>query len=196
MKRPEEGHGGKSVCPARPAGAELSPEIMALADRQARQLVAAHPSWNSDFEDLRQDILVELVRRMPNCDPSIAPPIAFARKALKDFRSKLLRRRFCPTARMEKGFARYFEPQADEEPKRVNRPVWLRDHVDPSEEVILRLSVAEVLSRLPADLRTVAELLKEHSLAAVAHRLGISNHILNGKIEKLRRIFRAAGLEE
>jgi FixJ family two-component response regulator len=62
--------------------------------------------------------------------------------------------------------------------------------------VDLACDVSELLSRLPSQLREVAELLGSHPKRQIASQLGISRRTLDRRIDALRAHFAAAGLDE
>jgi DNA-directed RNA polymerase specialized sigma24 family protein len=65
---------------------------------------------------------------------------------------------------------------------------------DPEELAALALDVAEVLARLPAPLREVAELLMTLSVSEAARALGVPRTTLLRRVERLRQCFEDAGL--
>ncbi|HOX05951.1 MAG TPA: hypothetical protein PK280_06080 [Planctomycetota bacterium] len=175
---------------------DFSPAVMRVVDIKAIKVTQMKGFSPEDYEDIRQELLLELVRKFPSFDPARSQEVTFAERVLSNHVTHLLQHRHSKQQTFERGMVPYPEDAREDTGGSRGHDRPKIDEGKHADEVILRLSVAEVLKRLPPDLRNVAELLKEHSKIETAHRLGISNHILNGKIEQLRRIFRAAGLEE
>jgi len=175
---------------------DFSPAVMRVVDFRAFKISRMKGFSASDYEDIRQDLLLALVRKFPSFDPAQAQDVTFAERVIDNYVSHLLRHRNSKQGAIEHGMVRHTDATGGNAPSVGGNARPKIDEGSHADEVLLRLSVAEVLNRLSPELRAVAELLKEHSKAATARRLGISEHVLNGKIEQLRRIFRAAGLEE
>lgn len=175
---------------------DFSPAVMRVVDIKAIKVTQMKGFLPEDYEDIRQELLLELVRKFPSFDPTQAQEATFAERVLSNHVTHLLQHRHSKQETFERGMVPYPEDAGEDTAGSRGHDRPRIDEGKHADEVLLRLSVAEVLSRLPRDLRAVAELLKEHSKTETARRLGISDFILNKKIEKLRRIFRAAGLEE
>ncbi len=157
--------------------------------RKIKQLVGRTGFTRQDREDLEQELLLRLLQSLHLFDPDQAHQNVFVTTVIERAVAMILRERLAK--------------------KRHNGGVQSLDHarekvgdstepVDPrrshEEQIDLATDLAEVLARLPDDLRALAERLKAQSLSQAAREMGIPRSTLQRQVQRLRRCFEDAGL--
>ena len=171
-----------------------------LIKYKARQLVGRAGFTPSDRDDLEQEMLLDLIQRMPKYDPDRAgartfiarmvahkiADIILARKAgMRDFRIC-----FCSLddhLEDEEGGLIALEEYLVRTGK-LARPV--------SERHDLFIDIHKVMARLPPKLRELCRRLKTETVAEIARETGVSRAVIYESIKKLRAIFEEAGLRD
>jgi len=144
-----------------------------------------------DWDDLRQDLALDCLRRLPRFDAS--------RGNWKGFVHGVVRNHACVLASRQ---ARRPELQclaeddagsdSAEDVSRCGAHFVVADDLCPALE--LSLDMRRVLDGLPEELRSVAQCLAEMPVYAVRQVTGLSLSELNRKIARIRAAFVAAGL--
>ena len=144
-----------------------------------------------DWDDLRQDLALDCLRRLPRFDAS--------RGNWKGFVHGVVRNHACVLASRQ---ARRPELQclaeddagsdSAEDVSRCDVHFVVADDLCPALE--LSLDMRRVLDGLPEELRSVAQCLAEMPVYAVRQVTGLSLSELNRKIARIRAAFVAAGL--
>ena len=162
------------------SAAAIDALVLRQAGIRASRIVGATGYTPDDWEDLRQELLLDYVRRQPRFDPARGDQRGFVFGVLRNHAAKLAtagnRARaaseltdappdpcFCATTRLEA-------------------------------ELHLRIDVQTVLSRLPEHLRILAVQLTEMSPGEVCRESGRSRSCIYRWIAELRRAFLSAGL--
>ena len=174
---------------------------------KARQLIGKYGFTRDDYDDLQQEMMLDLLRRLGKYDSSKAGLNTFVARIVDRKISTLIRhqrqekrdyrRPVCSLdAKVEdqdgqaRGLDEILSQDAfDEEVARHDRPE--------AERVDLRLDLTLVLDELPDDLRQLARLLQTRTVAEIARELGVPRSTLYEKgIARLRKIFEDNGLRE
>lgn len=174
---------------------------------KARQLIGKYGFTRDDYDDLQQEMMLDLLRRLGKYDPSRAGLSTFVARVVDRKVSTLIRhqrqekrdyrRHVCPLdAQIEdqdgqqRGLDEVLSQDAfDEEIARYDRPE--------AERIDLRLDLSLVLDDLPEDLRHLARRLQTRTVAEIARELGVPRSTLYEKgIARLRKIFEDNGLRE
>ncbi|MGC8761943.1 MAG: hypothetical protein ACP5VC_18470 [Bryobacteraceae bacterium] len=162
------------------SAAAIDPFVVRQAEIRASQLVACFGFTPDDWEDLRQEMLLDYVRRQSKFDPARGDQRGFVFGVLRKHAAKLAK---------AGNRARAASELTD-------------DATDPSifattrleTELHLRIDVQTVLARLPEHLRILAVQLTEMSPGEVCRESGRSRSCIYRWIAELRRAFMAAGL--
>jgi RNA polymerase sigma-70 factor (ECF subfamily) len=185
---------------------ELSDYAIRHIRHRARQLTRTEGFAAQDIEDIRQDLIVDLLERLPKFDPAKATCNTFVARIIDRKVAKLIRDRNCEKRdpRREQcslneciddgeggSVERIQTIAADEADRRLGRQA--RSDQETAELV---LDVEAVLKRLPDNLRRLCELLKTGSIADAARAMGVPRTTLNDHVKKLREVFEAAGLRD
>jgi RNA polymerase sigma factor (sigma-70 family) len=174
-----------------------------LIRRKTRRLIKRHGLNEHDAEDLEQELLLRLPPILKRCDPAKGDPRAFLGATIHKHLNNLLRNRRAKKRDYRKTFSldiradRQAEgTRADSLGERVHDARLGRHGRSAEEQARLRQDVADVIARLPEDLRVLARLLQTRTLADAAKELGVSRSTLAGRRERLRRWFERAGLDD
>lgn len=160
----------------------LTPYLTALIEVKARQLVGKAGYTQDDIKDIEQDLMQDLLDRLPKVDP--------AKASLNTFADRVVSRRICNLLRDRQAGIRDWRREAyslDEEIETdegttARHEFISQDEVDlrtgrydrpEAERARLQLDVEAVLAGLTPELREVAEMLRTQSVAEVARELGI-----------------------
>jgi RNA polymerase sigma-70 factor (ECF subfamily) len=174
--------------------------------RKAGQLVGQAGFTESDCEDLKQDLMLDLLRRLPKYDATRAQRNTFITRVVEHRIATIIearkagrrdyRLRCCSLNEHleddESGFTERVQT-IDEEAYlrrtgRLSRPLAeLRD---------LRLDVREVVERLPPELRELCRRLESDTITEISRDTGVPRGTIYERIKRLRAIFEDAGLRE
>lgn len=191
------------MIPTKPAADELPVEhwfapdgfALRLVRRKARRLARCAGFTAADREDIEQELLLKLWEARDRFDPQLSHPHAFITTVVERAAASILRAQKAHKRGNQVAHTSLDEVACchqDDPGGAVLAPCT------PSHQAAVDLAcdVSELLSRLPSQLREVAELLASHSKRRIAKRLGISRRTLDRRIDALRSHFAAAGLDE
>jgi RNA polymerase sigma-70 factor (ECF subfamily) len=162
------------------SAAAIDPFVLRQAEIRASRIVGATGYTPDDWEDLRQELLLDYVRRQPRFDPARGDQRGFVFGVLRNHAAKLA------TAGNRARAAS--ELTADPPDSRICATTRLEA------ELHLRIDVQTVLARLPEHLRILAVQLTEMSPGEMCRESGRSRSCIYRWIAELRRAFMAAGL--
>lgn len=174
---------------------------------KAWQLIGKYGFTRDDYDDLQQEMMLDLLRRLGKYDPDKAALTTFVARIVDRKISNLIRhrrqekrdyrRQVCPLdAQVEdhdgqqRGLDEILSQDAyDEEVGRHDCPEAARKD--------LGLDLASALDDLPAELLELARRLQTRTVAEIARELGVPRSSLYEKgIARLRKIFEDRGLRE
>ena len=166
--------------------AEFTHYLLQQSGLRASLLKTSFGLARNDWDDLRQEMAVDCIRRLPKYDASRGDWKGFVRGVVRNqacaLASRQVRRpQFLPLE-YRPGFDERLTSRTDE-PAEDLRPVWE-----------LNLDTERVLFGLPDDLRTVARYLAEMPMAAVLRKTGLTIRQLKRGIRQMRAAFVNAGL--
>lgn len=190
-----------------PAGeAVLTAYAQSLIKFKARQLARRSDFSRADEEDLAQEFTRFLLSRAEQFDPSRGSNSTFVARVVDSCVASILRARYAqkraPGLRAQslESTCGADEDGSAEKEDRLTEVDLERRTGNASEDEVERSDVKDGVDRavnsLPADLQGVCLRLKEDSAAAVARELGISRRQLRRNIERIRRHFEHAGLQD
>jgi len=152
----------------------VDPFVIQQAEIRASRLVARSGFTRDDWEDLRQDLLLDYLERVPLFDSRRGEP--------RGFMFGVVRHRAAQLAAEQR---RRVQALADN-----GGAARLRVAVNHD----LRLDVAAVVARLPEHLRMIAEMLSERTPREVANLTGKSRSRVYQMIAEIREAFKEAGV--
>lgn len=176
---------------------ELSPDdietIIREADTAARRLRRRLQLQTCDREDLGQDLLVDLLRRLSAYDPSRGSIGAFAGLILRNQSSRIAirhhqaRRAQCGTLlSLDAPIAGGTEPLGCLLAEADGLAAWHGQDLSATEDADLRHDLARALGDLPEDARTLCAALGTCAIAEIVGRTGTSRSALYRHIAQLR----------
>jgi RNA polymerase sigma-70 factor (ECF subfamily) len=176
-----------------------------LIRRKVEQLIGKAGFTAQDRKDLEQELLLRLVKSLPSYDPSKSHLYAFITTVLERYVANVLRNK-----RADKRDQRritslsvmiYIEGEGPVELAQTISQLELdaRRHAhsrSDEERAQLAMDLADVVAKLPPDLRDLAQRLMSQSPSEAARDLDIPRTTLYEKIRRLRRHFEDAGLRD
>jgi RNA polymerase sigma-70 factor (ECF subfamily) len=162
------------------SAAAIDPFVLRQAEIRASRIVGANGYTPDDWEDLRQELLLDYVRRQPRFDPARGDQRGFVFGVLRNHAAKLAK---------AGNRARAVSELTDDAP---DPSIFATTRLEA--ELHLRIDVQTVLSRLPDHLRVLAVQLTEMSPGEVCRESGRSRSCIYRWIAELRRAFLSAGL--
>jgi len=157
--------------------------------RKVQLLVSRAGFTKQDRQDLEQELVLRLLQSLEMFDPEQAHPNVFITTVIERAVAMILRKR---RAKKRDGGVVCSLDQRQTKEGKSPEPIDPR----PSDQDTFDLAsdLAEVLARLPDDLRALAERLKSQSLSQAARDLGVPRSTLQRQVQRLRRCFEDAGL--
>jgi len=156
--------------------------IKRLVEYKAQGLVGKAGYMRGDVEDIKQEMFLDLLKRMRKFDPAKASLSTFADRVVSRKACDLLRHRQADMRDWRREAFSLDEEVESEEGVTLRHDVIGRDeagcrkggHYRHGEEVpSVKMDVAEALAGLPSELRRAAELLMRMSVSEAAREMGI-----------------------
>jgi len=157
--------------------------------RKARQMIGRAGIKEQDRDDLVQELMLRLLRSLRLFDAAQADRKSFVTAVVERNAAKILRDR--RAKKRDGGRVESLDAlleNLDEEPT----DLAVDDHA--AEQADLAIDVADLLTRLPARLRDLAERLRRQTLSQAAREMGVARSTLQRRVVRLRRHFEDAGL--
>ncbi len=173
---------------------------------KARQLVGQAGFTVADRDDLEQELILDLLRRLPKYDPSRAKRNTFIARVVEHKIATLIEKqtahkrdyRRCPCSLNER-FEEEEEGRSVERAETLDQEDYLlRIGVEPRAPEELRalaLDVAAVVEALPPELGELCQRLKQETVSEISRDTGVPRASLYERIKRLREIFEDAGLK-
>ncbi len=172
----------------------------------ARRLVGQVGFTKSDCEDLEQDLLVDLYRRLADYDPTRARRSTFVARVVRNRALDIIAARKAACRDYRLCTCSLNEVLEDDEGSAIERSgaFDLENYLHrtgrlshPMEEQRdLRLDIHGAMERLPSALLQLCRLLQTNTITEVSHATGIPRGTIYEHIRKLRAIFEDTGLRE
>ena len=184
----------------------IDPYAAGLIRFKTRQLVGQAGSTASDRDDLEQELILDLLRRLPKYNPK--------RAQLNTFIARVVEHRVATLIEAQKAGIRDYrrcrcslnDRFEDEDGRSVERAETF-DQEDyllrtgaqsrPSDELsALAIDVTAVLEGLPPELRNLCRGLKAKPVTEISRDTGVPRGTIYESIKKLREIFEDVGLKD
>ena len=168
----------------------VDPYVLRQASMCASHLVRRGRFTVDDWDDLRQEMFLDLLQRLPRFRPERGDWHGFVRG--------IMRHRSAALASEQQKRSLLFSGGTGDGVRGDDEngldPLTDLPGENSSAERELRLDVQRVLQRLPEHLRAVALLLRDMSVAEICERTGKSRSGINHFIRQIRAAFEEAGL--
>ena len=180
---------------------------VAIIRFKARQLVGQAGFTVADRDDLEQELILDLLRRLPKYDPSRAKRNTFIARVVEHKIATLIEKqtahkrdyRRCPCSLNER-FEEEEEGRSVERAEKLDQEDYLlRIGVEPraAEELrALALDVAAVVENLPPELHELCRRLGQETVSEISRDTGVPRATLYQSVTELREIFEDAGLKD
>jgi DNA-directed RNA polymerase specialized sigma24 family protein len=147
--------------------------------------------FQRDRDDLRQDILLAIMERAVEYDPSLASWVTFQDRLIQAYlENYILRQRWCKHQLPES-----LDDIAEDEPQLIPKTNDVHSwEFGLHEQMVASGEVQNVIDTMPTRLRDCAELLKHYSPAETADMLNLPPNVLQRDIKRIKRIFEKASL--
>jgi RNA polymerase sigma-70 factor, ECF subfamily len=184
---------------------ELTDYALETVHHKARQLVGKAGYTKDDVDDIKQDLIVDLLERLPRFDPAKATYNTFVACVVERKISNMLRDRQAERRDRRREDCSLNDEIDDGDEVPVQRLATMsQDKHDirtgkyprsAEEREHLRLDIETVLASLPPHLRRAAELLQSLPTAQVAREMGVAHATFYHKyLKRLRAVFAAKGM--
>ncbi len=164
---------------------EFTPYLLQQTGLRASLLLASFGFASDDWHDLRQDLALDCLRRLPKFDAS--------RGDWKGFVRGVVRNQACVLASRQIR-RRAFQPLEIDADGETSDDTCDGPIEDPRPTLNLSLDTQRVLAGLPDEVQSTAHYLAEMPISAVCRKTGLSRHKVNLHIGKIRAAFEAAGI--
>ncbi len=176
---------------------ELDDYASTAIKKRARQLVGHAGLTYFDIDDISQELWLELIRIMPQHDPSRASAQTFIHRVIDSAAAKLIRHRRAACRDYNKTHLTMDEVTTDSSGRKVRRSSLLtekgyrrafhREGLSLSEHAELSVDIADAVEQLPDDLRALCETLRRDAPLAAACAHGISRSTCHNRRVLLRK---------
>jgi RNA polymerase sigma-70 factor (ECF subfamily) len=186
-------------------GLLTSPRTNRAVDHLARWIARDIGLGEHEIEDLRQDLLLHLVRRAPRYDPRRSAPQTFADRVLRNRASSLFRQLAQHSLTRQPRAWSVEELQeaacsgaAEDGAPHLSVQGYLRatSTAEPSEALDLKLDLEKALASLPPELRAMAHLRGSMTMTELAARVGISRSAATRRMRRIQDRLVEAGVAE
>jgi DNA-directed RNA polymerase specialized sigma24 family protein len=165
-----------------PAAATIDPFALQQAGIRASQLVASFGFHRADWDDLRQDLLLDYLKRSRHYQSGRGEHRGFIFGVVRNRAARLA---------IQNGRRPTFISGVDDRVLMRNSCACL---AEPSAPIEMQMDVRKVVASLPEHLREVAVLLSRMSVAEVRRETGKSRPRIYQMIGEIRQAFQEAGL--
>lgn len=168
---------------------------------KARQLAEQAGFTEADQDDLEQELIIDLLRRLPKYDPKRGQRATFIARVVKHKIANLIARQTAGKRDYRRSTCPLDEDDGTaERAERLDQEDYiLRIGAEPNPDEdrrVLALDVAAVLETLPPELAELCRRLKQETVTDISRDTGVSRPTLYKSIKKLREIFEDAGLKD
>ena len=172
---------------------------------KAKQIIGNHGFTNDDYDDIKQELLADLLQRLPKFNGDRANIKTFISRLIDNRLATLIqhrhaacrdsRRNQCSLAdwvRDEFGAWARREAVTEEDRGRVHLGQAGRNFLN---QLSLALDLADVVDSLPNELRDLCVRLRSQSVTEIARETGLSRARLRNRIRQIRARFIETGID-
>lgn len=184
----------------------IDDDVRYLIEVMTRHLVGRYGLSYDDVEDIRQDLLLDLLKRLPHYNSQLSQRKTFIHRLIEHELADLLsaRQAGCRDHRLrtdslddpvceEDGIMLLLMDTLDE--RHVLR-MQGRTRRSPEEVTELRVDLERLLATLTPEQRQICAQLIDHTVTEVARMLAVPRTSIQDIVQKLRVLFNAAGLRD
>ena len=173
---------------------------------KARELVGQYGYTRSDIKDLEQELVLDLLKRLPKYDPKRAQRNTFINRIINHKVATIIESKKAAKRDYRRSGGSLSEDYEDSEGRitprleRVDsrscrqRMGW---SVEPSiEQMDLKIDLDQVVAGLPPELRELCERLKFQTVAEIFQETGAPRSTIYDRMKRIRAVFEDRGLKE
>ncbi len=185
---------------------EIDPYAIRLIEYKARMLVGKAGFTASDRDDLEQELILDLLHRLPRYDRNRAQRNTFIARVVEHKIANLIKAQKAGIRDYRRCRCSLNDRFEDEDGRSVERIDTLdQEHSGPhtgtqsrrSDELrMLAIDMGFVLETLPPELRNLCQRLVAETVTEISRSTGVPRGTLYESIKKLRKIFKDAGLKD
>ena len=146
---------------------------------KAKTLIGHYGFTEHDLPDIEQELLMELIKKLPHYDPEIARETTFIMRVTEGKIADLISYRLASC----RDWKRRNISTKESESLLENIPV--NDEID----IYLALDISDFIGKLPKELTEICELLKHYTITEILEEYPISRTAFHHKLKKLKKIF-------
>jgi RNA polymerase sigma factor (sigma-70 family) len=165
----------------------IDPSIRDLIRLKASKLVRNRRVRNADRDDIEQELILVALRRLPKFNASKGDRLSFLRAVVEKAAANLIR----SEQAAKRGQGRTIPLEAEH----LEEPVLGREDEELSREDLV-IDIQDLLGKLPAELRRIAELLQSLSPTETARALGLSRGTVYARLSEIRSLCERSDLAE
>ena len=180
--------------------------ITRLIDRVARRLVYQKGLTRDDVPDIKQDMWLDLLERLPGYRPDLGHYRAFVSRVVKNKAASILESRAASkrgNGRPCRSLSEEFEDEDGEETE-FQETISVDDYLrrtrgtirTEEERLDLAGDIRQLLDQLPAHHRVVCLLLIDRDVTDIANVVGVPRSTLRDAIKRLQRLGEKSGLKD
>jgi RNA polymerase sigma-70 factor (ECF subfamily) len=185
----------------------LDEYVVRLVKRKARQLVGRAGFVEADVDDIQQELMLDLLRRLPRLDPTLAKRETFIARLVEHGLATLIESReagirdFRRSAGSLDGLCGASDDSTDNSTE-DGAPAFTQDErlretvaaLRREEELhVLRLDLEKAIARLPVELRTLCIHLQTSSVVDISLETGVPRGTVYEAVRRLRTRFAHLG---
>lgn len=173
---------------------------------KAKQLVGQAGFTDSDRDDLEQEMVIDLLCRLPNFDPEKAKRNTFISRVVEHKVANLIEAQLS----VHRDYRRYGcslneqvefeEGESAERSELVSEDDYLqrtkRKSAPAQKTTELAIDLDVFLTKLPEELRSLCDLMAEETLTEISDRTRVPRSTLYESIKQLRRLLKKAGFDD
>jgi len=173
--------------------------------RKIKQLVGRAGFARQDGDDLQQDLILRVLQSLPSFDSDQGHRNKFITAVVERYVATILRNKKAEKRDHRRISSLNVKVTIGEgEVTELAQTIGQREldarrgrHPRSDEDLVqLALDMAEVIARLPTDLRELAERMKTESVAEIARAMDIPRTTLHDSVHRLRQRFENTGLKD
>lgn len=175
-----------------------------LIKHKARQLVGRAGFVEADRHDLEQEMVVDLLRRLPRFDPTLAKRETFITRIVEHHVATIIESQKAGIRDYRQNAGSLDERRTDadgktsEGPPVLDQDEYVRETIASArrdeERHAVRMDVRRVMQELPLDLRALCERLQTSTVTDISNETGVPRGTVYEGVRKLRTRFERAGL--
>lgn len=166
--------------------ADITPYLLQQTALRASLLQSSFGFAADEWDDLRQDLALDCLRRLPRFDGS--------RGNWKGFVHGVVRNHACVLASRHARRRQFQSLESNNDSEALDAIVHEVCSEDFRPVLELGLDTERVLASLPEDLRRIARYLTEMPISAVRRKTGLTTAQIDQRIRRIRAAFIAAGV--